>query len=399
MVGWRKRRRFSNTIILIKLIVLSIIICSGCWDYRGLNEQTIVAGIAVDVGEEAYGFKLTFEIVDTIGGAENGQFGSVILKTTGNTFAEAVHDVRAKLHNAVYLGVTDVVIVSQKVAEQGIAPLVEYFMRDGNARNSLRILVAGTETAGELFAPVAEANEEEGGGESGHGRMLSAALSESLVRNKRGADTVTDARACFEVYNILKTGTSDLVLPIVNMSEQEDIPFELDGLAIFTGDRMSGTLPEEDVPLYLLVTTRLRDWTFLIEVAGSDGEKQQVVIMSQGSRPRVDFSVRDDALGFFFDIRLRTDVIQLPTDWGAVDQAMIRRVEAGAGQYLSTQVTDFVRRTTEEGHDMFNLAETIRNRNPRRWEAIAENWRDFLKQSEVEVRVQVEVQNTGMLKG
>ena len=78
MYSGKKRKTVEMSIInKTALAILSLLILAGCWDYTSLNEQTVVAGIAVDQGEDGSGFALTFEIVD-LSGAEVGQFGSTV---------------------------------------------------------------------------------------------------------------------------------------------------------------------------------------------------------------------------------------------------------------------------------------------------------------------------------
>jgi len=371
-----------------------MLLLTGCWDYRGLGEQTVVTGIAVDLGEEGRGYSLTFEIVDLSGG-EGGQFGSILLTVEGETLGEAVYDAYARLHSHVSFGVVDVVIVGRRVAKEvGLEPLVDYLIRDRDTRNSLRMVVAGTETAGELLDPAAEEGEEaDGPGQSGGPRQpLSKVLGEALSPQRRGeASSATEARALYEIYHILQRGTSDLALPIVRLSEAEDIPFALDGLALFHGGRMVGTLEEADMPVYLLATTDLRDRVFPVEVQGERG-----VMAVRRSQAGVNFALGEGGLRFFLDIRVTADALQLPEGWAEVDAEMVRRLEAGAEETLSREVLELVRPLLKEGHDVFGFAEAVRNRDPRLWEQIEGDWRAWLRESEIEPRIEVRIRDSGM---
>jgi len=373
------------------IVFLSALMMTGCWDYQGLGEQTVVAGIAVDAGDEGEGYKLTFEIVD-LNGAQDGQFGSILLTTTGETLAEAVYDAYARLHGHVYLGVTDVVIVGRQVAEQvGIRPLVDYLMRDRDARNSLRIAIAGTDTAAELFRPVAEEGDEGGTQDEEPRLLLSKALGESLSPRRQGARRATNALAVYEIHHVLHHGTSDVALPIVGASDTEDIPFQLDGLALFTDDRMTGALPEADMPVYLLATAGVRDRVFPVEVDG-----QRAVLAARHSRVRTDFDLDGGVLRFGLDIRVTADAQQLPDGWGEMTQPQIRRLELMAEEAFSAQVEALAERLRAEGHDVFGLAETVRSREPGLWEQIAEDWRAWLAASELDARIEVRVREAGM---
>jgi len=371
--------------------LLGVVLLAGCWDYQGLGEQTIVAGIAVDWAEDGEGFRLTFEVVDLLGG-EGGQFGSILLTTTGETLAEAVYDAHTRLRSPIYLGVAEVVIVGRGFAEEvGIEGIVNYLMRDRYAQNSLRIVVSSTETAAELFGPAAAGDDdgEEQGAAKQQRMLLSQALSESLDP-RRGA---TDAPMAFEIYHSLNRGTSDLALPVVSSSEVEDIPFELEGLAIFEGDRMVRTLPEEDMAVYLLVTSGVRDRVFSVEM----GDERAVVAV-RDSRARTDFSLEDGVLRFFLDIHVRADVVQVPDGWGEVDQLALRELEAEVGRVIAEQVVSLVWRLGDEGHDIFGFADVVRSRDVRLWENIAADWQMWFRSSEVEPQVSVRIAHTGMMR-
>jgi len=375
-------------------VLLGVLLLAGCWDYQGLGEQTVVAGIAVDLLEEGEGFQLTFEIVDLMGG-EGGQFGSILLTTSGETLAEAVHDAHARLRSPIYLGVADVVIVGRLVAEQiGVETIVDYLIRDRHARNSLRIVVSSTDTAAELFDPAASGGDggEEQGATEQQRVLLSQALSESLSPERRGVSSATDARMAYEIYHILGRGTSALTLPIVSPSETVDVPFELDGLAIFEGDRMVASLPEEDMSLYLLLTSNLQDRVFPVEIEGG----QRAVIAVRRSRARVDFALESGAARFFFDIHVTADVVQLPDRFGPADRQMLAQLEADAARALGEEIIELAGRLGDEGHDILGLAEVIRTRDPRLWAHIEGDWEVWLGGSEIVPLVEVRVENTGM---
>lgn len=372
------------------LVILSALIFAGCWDYRGLHEQTIVAGMAVDVAEEGEGYSLTLEVVD-VAGANEGQFGSLLLTTTGETLSEAVFDAYAKLHGNVYLGIMDVVFISQQVAEAGVSPLVEYLVRDRNARSNLHIVVAGTDRAAELLGPTADEDEPQ--------QIIRAkVLGESLRQHRQGAAKAAETPQALEIFNRLITGVGTLALPVVAVSEAEDIPFQLDGLALFTGDRMTGHLPEADMPIYLLATTGLRDRVVPVDDMGPKGETRQAVLAVRRSESDVRFDHETGRLRFWLDIELEADVVELSGDWGQGGQERLRQIEAAAAETLTEQVHDLARRLGEEGQDIFGLLETVRHQNRTLWQTVAEQPQKWLQGSEIQPQIQVQIKSTGMIE-
>lgn len=307
---------------LLLVLLLGISFLTGCFDYRGVSEQTMVSGIAVDADEA--GISLTLELVD-IQNAEDGRFGSIVLTTTGATFAEALHEATVKLHGEVYLGTLQVVILSQEIGSAGILPVVEYLIRDKQVRNSLPLVIAGADTAAALLTPAEEAEQP---------RILSEKLSESLRRR----DTTQKAPALHEIYDRLQRDTSGLALPIVALSESPDIPFQLDGLALFSRDRQIGTLPESDMPIYLLMTSALRDRAISVEVSG-----ERVVLLARSARPRRPT-----------DRRVTAEVMGM-SEFTPERRAQIEEEASG---YLTRQVQALYVRLQGEGFLVGRFAET-----------------------------------------
>jgi len=376
-----------RSLLLICLLILTL---TGCWDYRGLNELTIVAGVAVDQGQDGQGVALTFEILDL--NAENAQQpGSLLLHTTGGTIAEAVYDAYAKLHGNLYFGGIEVVVVSRAMAEQtGIQSLMDFLIREEGVRNSLHVVVAATDTAAELLRPGEESGAEE------HQRIFSAALSEGLSRRQRGT---SHAKAAYEIRHILAANTTNLALPIIAPAEADDRPFQLDGMALFTGDQMTGMLDQEDMDIYLLAGTRLGDRAFPVEMDHPDGGADRVILANRRSRPRLAFTRAGDGLSFHLDISMTAHVAQMPAGWGAVDQAAIRKIERTAGEAFSRQVLELIDRQREASYDIIGMAEAVQNVAPRLWNEINPDWDRLLKESEVTVQVRVQIQNTGTAGG
>jgi len=372
----------SGRRLIAGLLALSLLLFSACFDYRGLGEQTIAAGIAVDFGEA--GFTLTFETVD-VNGADQGQFGAIVFTTTGETFAEAVQDAASKLHSNVYLGALDVLLLSTQAAEDlGVSIFVDYLLRDKTVSNSLPIVIAGTDTAGELLMPP-EGEEAD--------IIRATSLAASLSSRQRGTGRRVEAKAIHEIYNILERGTSGLALPIVGLSEAEDIPFQLDGLAIFHGAQMAGTLSEADIPLYLLATTSLRDWAFPVEV---DGER--LVLQVRSSRPQARFGFADGQFHFFLDVSLRADVRTVPTAWGELTPEVRRRIETEAEEALSAELLAFAQGLRDEGRDIFGFAEAVANSAPHLWNEMSDDWKFWLESSEIHAWVQVELRSAGLIR-
>ena len=135
-------------VLLALLISFSM---TGCWNYRGLNEMTLVAGVAVDkVGEKYY---LTFEIIDLTSPTKEGGIKAKLIESEGNSIFEAVRNAKKRAANRLYFGNTQIVILSREIVSQdGVESLINWFLRDAEVRETAELVVSQEETAKMILA-------------------------------------------------------------------------------------------------------------------------------------------------------------------------------------------------------------------------------------------------------
>lgn len=363
-------------------ILLCVLLLTGCWDYQGLNQQTIVVGLAVDMEEEDV-LNLTFEILD-LNAFDGGGFTSLLLETQGKTLIEAIHKVGSLLHNNVYLGTLDVLIISEEVARtRGIGDIIFQLTREQNVRNSMQVLVAGTHTAAELLKGASD-------GQESAGTILSTTLGESLNQGERGGLSTTDPKALFEAFNALQGQWVNFTVPIIIKGAAEDIPFSLGGLAIFRDSYMVGTLGQEEMPLYLLATNRVHGMVLPLEIQG-----ERVVAYILSSRRNLDGRQVGDNLHFHLDVSLSVKLLSLPTQWEQYEPWVQRELEGQVAEEIGT----FIRQVQEMGEDILGFSTHMQGHHPRLWEKREGHWETYFQNAQVSLTVEVAIRDFGMIGG
>ena len=144
-------KRFSHAFLAFAAACFCLT-CSGCWDYRGLNQLTIVAGFALDEAPGG-GYLLSLEIISA-SSDESDASATKLIQSEGETIADAVYNIGTQFYNNVYFGNTDVLILSRSLVEKnGLYNLVDPLLRDNGIRDNLVILISGEQTAYELLTP------------------------------------------------------------------------------------------------------------------------------------------------------------------------------------------------------------------------------------------------------
>ena len=141
--------------VCLILALLFALPAAGCWSYRGLDEMTIVSGIALDKDKETGNYLLSFEFVDLSGSVKENGPESKIIESEGKTIFEAVRNAKKKLRNKLYFGHAQMLIINQDIAkEEDIGSIMDWFMRDGEVRETINMAISREQTAQDIFNAV-----------------------------------------------------------------------------------------------------------------------------------------------------------------------------------------------------------------------------------------------------
>jgi spore germination protein KC len=136
----------------VMLMLLAVSLMTGCWNYRGLDQMAIVAGLAIDRDKDTGGYRITFEIMNTTENVKEEGIKSMILESRGETLFDAARDAKRRIVNKIYFGHMETVILSEEIARNvDIGDIIDFLMRDGEIRETLTIVISQESCACDLL--------------------------------------------------------------------------------------------------------------------------------------------------------------------------------------------------------------------------------------------------------
>lgn len=370
---------------LMAALCVFAVFLSGCWDYRGLDELSIVAGIAIDRNENnPEWYMLSFEIVDPSATINSEKNQTTLVEAEGISLNSAHYQANKKLFDEMYLGNTELMVISEQIAaEEGLYPLMEGHMRNTDIRDNIMVVVSRAPTARELLQP------------QGNGINISYEINKTLDQN-RITSNPTKTMRLYQIYNALKRDTSCIVLPAFRYRDMGDskIPV-MDGLAVFDYDsKLSCYIDEDRVPFfhYMTVGNENVPLTFQLE----DGNR--IVMSVQKSKQKREFRFEEELL--IVDVNIEIDAALLRMDHlgaDSRDKTAMALLEQRAAEYVNAEVGRLVSDMQQTGLDPFEISTTIYRRDPGLWSSLKEQWADIYSQAEIRVHTTVELNNTGWM--
>lgn len=121
------------------LLILITFICTGCYNYKELNELGIVSAMGISKDGDLY--NLDIQLVNILDSEKSGLNKSpiTVISGQGETIFEAARSMNKKTSKVFFLADVDYVFLDQSVLNDGLDEIMDFLIRD--TRLSLNFLV------------------------------------------------------------------------------------------------------------------------------------------------------------------------------------------------------------------------------------------------------------------
>lgn len=138
----------ARLICLTVLLLLLCLLLSGCWSRRDIELVGFIALAAIDQADnDMIELSVQFIITEALGGEGSGGGGGGeapvwVVSAEGRNLAEAVAELRTYSSRLPVWFHVDAIIIGEELAKVGIAPVLEYALRNRELRLTTHVMVA-----------------------------------------------------------------------------------------------------------------------------------------------------------------------------------------------------------------------------------------------------------------
>lgn len=398
-------------ILLSFLLMLSL---GGCYDYRSLDELTIVAGIAIDLCDTENQYRVTLEILDTAAASDSSERKTELIVSEGQTIFDAIFNANKQLRSEMYFGNTGVLIVGHQLAEEeGLNFIMDAIMRDFSLRDTVSIVISKEDSAKALLDY-----------KSDEGVIISYEIESNLNAAKL---TTTSIRPypLYKIYNYLSADAEMYNLPLPAFGfeevsgEQEDKETEegakkekillSNGMAIFSKDKLVDWFDDEYMPYYLFLTEELSGGTFVFfledeENSGKQNDEKQnpeqdVTIQVENSKAEMDYVFSEDKFILKAHVDVNCSIVEAPPSLSSMDADTVNQITLNANETLAYHITDMIQEMQKTEHGgIFGFGKYLYRHNPKLWDSVKDNWQEYFSDADVEITCDFIIEDSGILK-
>ncbi len=360
------------------LVVCCILILSGCWDRREIEERTSVVALAVDKHEQ--GIQVTIQVPIPIkivgsgggGGGDGGQGAVQLFTASGQDLTDAFKNVQKQLNNELDLGQMQLVVISEALARDGLEDITDALQRMHQVRRRLwPVVVEGKAEKALVVGPQLE--------------QIPAFYLIDMLQNDVKQKRLFD----FNLGAFLSNLMDEAENPVLNLYRVTDKTIDWNGLALFRGDRMVGQLGEAES--WTLVQIRDGRPGFRESFPCPDGGEEELTFELRHAKRTVTFSEQP----FKFRVHIDTEGVIVEETCGTDLSKEKNRetVERGLKQVFERRADRTIRNIQQSNTDVTKLGTHIRAYYPAVWRHI--DWQEKFPTTDVDVTYTVRITGTG----
>ncbi len=252
----------------LTIILILIFLSTGCWNYRELNEVSIVEAIGIDKIDDQYSISvqvINAKMLNTNsssgGNATESPF--TIYEATGETIDDALDKILLVCPKELYLGQMNLLALGEEIAKEGISEIFDFFMRDNEVRKIFPVIIVKGDKAVnalKVIPPIKVVNSI---------NIKSIAESNKKITGFISNRLFDEVLMCYYVEGRYPTVTAVEILKesdngenVDNISKTDDnTKVKIIGSAIFLKDKLKGYLEDNDSLAYNLLRNTLKRMT------------------------------------------------------------------------------------------------------------------------------------------
>ncbi|WP_054940235.1 Ger(x)C family spore germination protein [Paenibacillus ihuae] len=385
--------------LLAALQLLLPLVITGCWDSVELNRRAIVSGVAIDRGEgEAEKYVVSFQVIiaEEISGENARGISPVALYTgKGRTMFEALANASRQTARFLSLGHVRVLVISEKLAREGIKDLLDVLERESDTRLTSLIFVAKGQPASELMSTMTvfskiPANDlveklETTSKQFGYNYRMEV---DDVIRGiqLRGGGPVING--VFTEGSREKADSNDNLKTIVPQAI-----LKVSELAVFKDDKLKGWLKGDTALGTVLMHNKIKEYPVVI----SHPQGGYIAFNVYHSQVRLTVAAKDPEHPVFtVKISQQVSIKENANALNLVSPVTVSDLSSHVIKDTTRKIKEAIDTARKYNSDYLGFGQAMERENPQGWKKVMKHWEDIFADCEYKIEADAVIRHTDM---
>lgn len=380
--------------IIMKKIVLSLIILfclSGCWNYKELNDYSIVSGVAIDkVGNEYETSVLISNLPKNNSDKSSSESNVVVYSGKGSSIFDSLKKIGLISPKELYFGSFSVLVISEEVAKDGINNAVDFFIRYPSSRKNFYVSLARDVKAKDtlkILTPLSSFPSQNITDNINSTKNLQGTIF-SLDFNHLLSNILTDGIEptinCIEIKGDIEEGSSQENL---ESSEQKTYT-KLSNIGIFKDDKLVDWANHDESLGINIINGKINE--MYLDLEYDDG---YVVVDSTSFSTNVSVELKDNKPIVNINLSGEARIIEVKGKVDLKDSDVIEELQKKANNKIKKQVNKALKLAIENKTDIFGFGKMFYQEYPDYFKSVKKEWNNNLGNIEFKIKSDLMLKN------
>jgi spore germination protein KC len=383
-------------------IILSLLLCvtvlSGCWSKKELTDLAFVIAVGIDKTKDGK-YVTTFQVVNpgnvagsTQRGGGSGGVPVSIYKATGDNLVEASRKASKKLSRLIYYAHTNLVVIGEEVAKEGVDGLFDALERNSQFRTTAMVVIARRNSAEDVLKILTPIDK------------ISA---NQIIKTLQFSEKIWGQSINVDIGTIINELASPGKAPIISgveivgsvqkgkrqtnvQASEPDARLNINGLAMFKEDKLVGWISGETARGVLWILDK-------IEQTGVTVEKEDAAYKVVRAKTSVAAHMKKGKTSISVYIRAEGDIGEEFVSIDFTNPKQVFALERKVEKSIKKEVVKAIEEAKKAKTDIFGFGDVVYRSYPRQWKTMKADWDDrYFPQLEVHVTVDAFIRRTGL---
>ena len=369
-----------------KLIIILLFIFGvcGCWNYKELDDYSIITGIAIDKKDDDYEVSILISNASKSSGdnPDSSQSKSVVYSGKGNSIFKALKDISLISPKELYLDHFSILVISEEIATEGIYNIVDFFLRYPNARKDFSIAIAKDCKAKDTLKIITPLTD-----------FPSQSIADNLQFSTKLQGAINNLNYNDLMYDLIAPGmeVSMNSIKIVgdekegsskeNVESSEPKSYlKLGNLGIFKDDKFIKFTSEEESFGINIIKNKITE--MYIKIKMNDG---YVVVSPVNFSTEVNIKLKDEKPIISIKSSGNAKVMEVNGHINLEDDSIIQEIRKKCNKEIKSYINKALKVATENKTDIFGFGLQLYKNYPDYYNKVKDSWDEDLNKLKINV--------------
>jgi spore germination protein KC len=376
--------------IHLLLLCLTVLLLSGCWDRKEINDLAMVVGVSIDKKENGLELSLQYIIPKMLGGQRGGMGGgngggggeatTQVVSGEGLTIADAMARLQEKIPRKIFWGHMKALVIGEDMAKEGIADKIDFFLRHPEPRMRTFVYVSKGKASKLMEVP-------------GYLELFSSETIRELNKLRFSMEVTLK-----DLTQMIKSDAKAAALPWVevvesNSNHPEKSKIRINGTAIIKNGKMVGYVDDYTTRGLLWLRNEVQMATVTVQ---PNGEKGMVSLNMIGFHTKMVPQIEKGKWFMRVEAVTSDDVVENTTSLSMMNPKHTQQIAKAAGVQIEKRMKLALKKIQKGMNaDIFGFSEAFQQKYPKEWEQAKDHWDEIFPKIEVQIDTKVYVRRPG----